>query len=207
MSVFERTASVFFVGGTGTKAGSAYAGGCTRAWYDANFSQLSDIMGANGAPLIAEAGCSYDEYDNRITKANAGEFDGVEVGMVAYISDGDVDISTDRYEITAVDPSGDWIEVSNIDASGNATGITVNIGGAFDSLQNASDYTDAGMRDVDIFTNKAETLSATLDLDTGWGNIYMNSHKRFEGFSLIPGDMRIGSANYQSPLEALMDGV
>ena len=132
MSVFEYEASVFFVGGTGSKAGSGNSGGCTRAWLDGNFSELADIMGSNGAPLIAETGCTYDDDEGRITKASAGEFAGAEVGMVAYISDGDVDITTDRYEITDVDPSGDWVEVSNIDADDNATGVTINIGGAFD---------------------------------------------------------------------------
>ena len=52
-TIFSTEASVFFVGGTGTKTGNANCGGCTKDWFDVNFTELSDIMGDNGAPLIA----------------------------------------------------------------------------------------------------------------------------------------------------------
>lgn len=43
------------------------------------------------------------------------------------------------------------------------------VGGAFDTLQNASDNTDAAAHNVNILTNKAESAGAAIDVDTGGG--------------------------------------
>ena len=50
--VFGTEASVFFVGGPGLKFGDPDAGGCSRQWYESSFTQLTDIMGPDGQPLV-----------------------------------------------------------------------------------------------------------------------------------------------------------
>ena len=190
--IFGTEKSVFFVGGTGTKAGNANAGGCTKAWYDANFTTVTDIMGSNGAPLVAATSCTYTHSSKRISKA--GAFTNAEAGMVAYLAG--TNITTGRYKITAkVD--NDTVEVSGIVATGDNTDTTINIGGAFDTLQNACDNTDASSFDVTIHTNKDETLSATLDIDTDGGSIADNSRKYILGFYQTPGDQDRGGAYYR----------
>ena len=160
--IFNTEDSVFFVGGTGTKAGHATPGGCTKAWYDANFTALTDIMGSDGAPLISETGCS-PSVGFTLIKANA--FADAEVGMVAHLSGINVP-SPGFYKILSVVPPHE-IRFPNGTFNGTTADVVCNIGGAFSSLQLALDETDAANYKVEIFTNKNETLSATLDADTG----------------------------------------
>ena len=191
-TIFETEDSVFFVGGTGTKAGNVNAGGCTKAWYDANYTALTDIMSSNGAALIAEVNCTYTHSSTRITKS--GAFGNAKVGMVAYIAGTNITIG--RYKITAVDPSGNYVDVSGIVATGDNTDTTINVGGAFDKLQNALDNTEASNYGVDIFTNKGETFSAAedqIDVDTGGGNGSANTWKRIIGIDDSGAELPRGS--------------
>ena len=201
-SIFSTEASVFFVGGTGTKAGNANCGGCTKDWYDANFTQLSDIMGDNGAPLIAVTGGTFTNTNKRVFKTYG--FSGAEVGMVAYVSG--TNIVTGRYKITDVISSSE-IELSEITAFGDNYDTTVNVGGAFDDLQNALDDTSASYYDCDIYINKDTTLTDTIDVDTGGGSVVRNTHKRISGFHTVPGDMSYGGQYYQGAVDALQNEV
>lgn len=201
-SIFSTEASVFFVGGTGTKAGNANCGGCTKDWFDANFTELSDIMGSNGAPLIVVTGGTFTNTNKRIFKTYG--FSGAEVGMVAYVSG--TNIVTGRYKITDVISSSE-IELSGISAFGDNYDTTVNVGGAFDNLQNALDDTSASYYDCDIYINKDTTLTDTIDVDTGGGSVVHNTHKRVSGFHTVPGDMSYGGQYYQGAIDALQNDI
>jgi len=201
-NIFSTEASVFFVGGTGTKAGNAYCGGCTKDWFDVNFTQLSDIMGGNGAPLIAVTNGTFTNANKRVFKTYG--FPGAQVGMVAYVSG--TNIITGRYKITDVISSSE-IELSGIVASGDNVDTMVNIGGAFDSLQNGLDDTSASNYDCDIYINKDTTLTSTIDIDTGGGSVVRNTHKWIAGFHTIPGDMSYAGQYYQGAIDALQNGV
>ncbi|MBE0534991.1 MAG: right-handed parallel beta-helix repeat-containing protein [Phycisphaerae bacterium] len=211
--VFYGHRSVFFVGGNGTQAGrTAYAGGCTQDWWDGQCPGGTDAektaaMGklmVNGGPFADEAVCAFTGVNRRITKT--GCFAGVEAGMVAYVVEtpvAGVNIATMRYAITEVDPAGDWIVIG--DATGTDATVTAKVGGAFDTLQNALDETDASCRSVTIYTNLNETPGASIDVDTG-GSVMCNTFKRVVGFGTVPGDMGIGGGLYQSALSILQAG-
>lgn len=213
--VFEEKDSVFFVGGIGTKIGTSYAGGCTQAWYDANFTALTDIMGANGAPLVAESGCDYDHTggaggEKEFRQANAGEFAAAEIGMVAYISG--TNITTGLYEITGIDSdNGNYVLVSGLVATDDATNAVVRIGGAYKWLQQAIDDIDATHGyNAKIYNNKSEIFGVAgdqIDFDATGGSIANNSQMIVEGFNLLPGDMNYGGTYYQGPLDCLINGV
>ncbi len=213
-SVFYGHRSVFFVGGNGDMSGrTAYAGGCTQDWWDSQCPNGTDAEKAaamaklmvNGGPVVDETGCAYDAAARRITKA--GCFGGVEPGMVAYVVEtpvAGVNIATMRYRVTAVDTSGDWIAIG--DATGANATVTVKVGGAFDTLQNAVDETDASYRSVAIYTNRSETPGAPVYIDAG-GSVAYNTFKRIVGFGTVPGDMGEGGGLYQSALASLRDGL
>lgn len=214
-SVFDTDASVFFVGGRGDKSGrTALAGGCTQGWWDSECMGGSDaqkaaamakLMGVNGEPVIDEAGCAFTASNKRITKA--GCFADAEAGMVAYAVEtpvADVNLATKRYRITAVDTGGNWVEIG--DATGSDATVTVRVGGAFATLHGAFDSTDAGVRNVTIFTNLDEVLSASVDVDTGGGTVPQNSFKKVVGYKVVPGDIGRGGGLYQSALEILKAG-
>ncbi len=200
--------SVFFVGGTGSKAGSSYVGGCTQEWFDNNFTELSDIMGADGSPLLSLTGCSYTNANKRIVKANGGEFSSVEVGMVSWLSDVEHSGSySGQYEITDVDISGNWIEVNNWVAPFDSNNVSVDVGGAVDSLDRCLGHISAVSYNVEIYTNKDEVLSSTMTINSSGGVLSKNSHCRVIGFNTYPGDMDEGGLSYQSPIDSYNDGI
>ena len=213
--VFSDEISMFFVGGNGTQGGrTPDAGGCTQAWWDSECPNNTDAekMGAitklmtHGAPVVDQAGCSFSYGPLRIT--STGNFTNVEVGMIFHAIETpvpNVKVPTGRYRITAVDPGGDWIDVSIQGATGSAT-VTVKVGGAFDTLQNALDDTDASDHSVIIHTNLPQTLSASIDVDAGGGDILKNTFKKILGYRQVPGDMNRGGAYYESALEILTNG-
>lgn len=211
--VFSEEQSVFFVGGRGNKSGRiANAGGCTKAWWDAEVAATSKaeamakLMTAVGSPIITFTGASYTVADDRIT--SLGAFDDAEIGMVVYVIETPVetvDVETGRYKITDVDVGGDWIECDGINGTGDAT-VDIEIGGAFDELNNACDDTIATSYSVWIHTNLAETLTAAVTIGAG-GNNTKNTFKRILGFNTVPGDMDRGGTYYESPFEILLNGI
>ncbi len=213
--VFWDNESVFFVGGRGDKSGrSADAGGCTKQWWDSQCPNGTDaekaaamakLMGTDGEPIIDVSGAAYTESNNRITRTNIAM--GVEVGMVAYVVESDTPdeyVETGRYVITDRDTDDDWIECEGIEGDYD-TDVDVVIGGAFDTLQNALDETDANRHSVAIRTNLSETLGGSVNVDAG-GDVLRNTFKRVIGYRTVPGDMSPGGAYYESALEILQNG-
>ena len=194
--VFEEKDSVFFVGGMGTKAGSASAGGCTKEFWGDLYNpskELSDVMGTNGEPVsdAAAAGAGACDVVNngsgsvRITKSGQGYFADCSSGLVVNVAF-TAAYPNGRYEISAVDTtSGDWIDISL--AYSADTTCSVYAGGAFDKLQNALDNTDANAaspHNVEILTNLDETFSDSgdkIDIDVGGGDITEGTWKKIIG--------------------------
>ena len=193
-TIFNTNDAVFFVGGRGTKTGDADAGGgaAKEAWEGALDENLANVMGTNGEPLSdssawngSKSACNIANNGGskvRITKTGAFSF--CTTGLIANVDfysayfDG-------RYEVTAVDGSGNYID---IDLTFMSTEMCdVKVGGAFDKLQTALDNTDASAgspHNVTIFTNKPETLSGVgdqIDVDTGGGNGSAGTWKRIIG--------------------------
>ncbi len=215
-NIFATENSVFFIGGTGTKAGATYNGGCTKEFFANNGGEggfdLSTIMGANGAAKVGLSGCHYDhegaaEGDRKVYKNNAGEFADAQVGMVAYISGTNITLS--RYKITGVDSAnGNYVLVAGIVATGDNDDTGIYIGGALNSLPYAlgSGILDATAFNVYVYDNKAETLSAGIDVSVE-GSSSAGTHLYVKGFNTVPGDMDYGGNYYQSPLSADNDGI
>ncbi len=212
-TVFSEEQSVFFVGGRGDKSGRiADAGGCTKAWWDAEVASsdeataMAKLMSATGGPIVTENALAYTIADDRITEGG-GTFAGIEVGMVVYVIENpvpEVDVDTGRYKITDVDVAGDWIECAGINGTADAS-VDIEIGGAFDTLENALDETSANNNSVHIHTNLSEVLAATLSFSVG-GNVVNNTFKRVNGYNTVPGDMDRGGAYYETPFEILRNG-
>ena len=213
--VFDVEQSVFFVGGRGDQSGRiANAGGCTQDWWDTECPNDSDaektaamakLMTSTGAPIIAMGFDVYTSATDRIT-GGAGSYDDAEVGMVVYVRDlGPPGVIPGLYKITNVDAiGGGWIECDGINGPAIAT-VEVNIGGAFDELNNAIDDTSASNYSVEIHTNLNETLSAGVSVAAG-GSVLKNTFKRILGFNTVPGDMGRDGAYYESALEILQAG-
>jgi len=183
---------IFFVGGRGNKAGDANAGGgATKAAWEGDLNEdLANVMGTNGEPLSdpdAWGGtgdaCSVVEGNDgnvRIVVEGSGYFTNCKVGLVAHcVFEGVYD--SGRYQVVAVDTTnGDWIDI--YETYTNNTVCDVKVGGAFDTLQNASDNVDASSFDMEIRTNKDETsLAATIDIDVGGGSAVSRTWKRIVG--------------------------
>ncbi len=212
-TVFEEDKSVFFVMDEADSV--ANAGGCTQAWWDTECpngteaeaaAAMAKLLDSTGTPLIEMTECAYTQSMSRITKTNIAI--GVEVGMVAYVIESGTpneSVETGRYTITARDLDDDWFECEGIDGTGD-TDVYVVIGGAFSTLQEALDETDATDHSVTIHIQSEPTLTAQIDVDAGGGNNVKNTFKRLVGFNTSPGDMNIGGTYYQSPIEILQAG-
>lgn len=212
--------TIHFVGGIGTKADRAElnGGGCTQVAWDGS-GVLSDFMGANSGPVTNAVNATYDHTggaaEHMVSAVGIGT--GVTVGTLAYLSG--TNISTGVYEITSIAGDGSWVAFADIDATGDNTDTTINVGGALDTLQNASDNpsTDAAAVPLPpppavyanrtIYTNLNENLAAAIDIDMGGGSITNNTKKKIVGFNTVPGDMDKGGSYYQGPLDAYINGV
>ena len=192
-SIFVEKDSVFFVGGTGTKAGTALAGGCTKDFWGnpwAPLKTLADVMSGNGFPISSAAAIGVGACDVitngagkvRITKAAQGYFIDCSVGLVAYVDFVGVYVDG-RYEV--IDQDDDWIDIELAYSADTTCGA--NVGGAFGTLQQACDATDANTgtpHSVDILDNKDETYTGAgdrIDIDTGGGDIAAGTWKRIIG--------------------------
>jgi len=206
-SIFTEKDSVFFVGGRGTKAGDANAGGCTKAaWEDAGLCNktLSRVMDTNGESFVNAICAVTDNGAGKCRLTKAGDVNIPCVGLVAFVSF-DALHASGRYEVIAWNPV-DWVDIDL--AFVGVEDCYLRVGGAFDTLQNAIDKTDASHGyNVQIYDNKPETLGATLDFDTTGGSIANNSQFIVEGFNVQPGDMNYKKTYYQSPMDCLKNGV
>ena len=185
--VFAEKESVFFVGATGDKTGVSTAGGVTKDAWDAN-PVLADYVGANGANICIGTSCTITEgAGSKVQLNKAGAFVGALIGMLAYceFTGGGAYGSSDddRYEIQAVDPSGDWIKIDLAYVAPAGSVGHAYCGGAFGMASQAIDNTDATDYNVEIFTNKDEGLSTSLDCDGNWGSRANGTYKRLKGFT------------------------
>ncbi len=212
VTVFDEKDSVWFVGGRGDgSGGDDELGGCTKEWWDSQCPNKTQaeydaaykkIVNSTGGPIAALVNVPYTG-DDEDTIYSEGAFEGVEVGMVAYVVENgtpDVNVSTGRYRITAVDDD----EITLAGINGSDCNVNVNIGGAFNNLETAMDETSASSYSVDIYTNKDEMLTSQGNYYAG-GSVSENSWKRIKGYNTIPGDMDVGGSYYESPLDILQN--
>lgn len=189
----------------------ATAGGCTQAWWDAAVAgddaahAMAHLVDAIGEPLIDTTLADFTGTDTRVTQAGIGT--GVEVGMVGYaVRDGGAaGFEMGWYKVTDVDGGGGWIEIAGADAHPDCT-VSVTIGGAFDTLQNAADNLDGTSFDVTVNIQSEDVLSAQIGYDAYGGSAANNSWFILRGFNTSPGDMDYGGAYYESPFEILDAG-
>lgn len=130
-------ATVVVCGGLGTMANAAElnGGGATKAAWDAN--SPSDFINTNGGPKRT-ASCAFTTASKNLNGTDIGN--GVTAGTLCYVSTGDgTHITAGIYEITTV-TDNDNIICAQIDDDGtNDTGVTVNVGGAIDTIQHTFD--------------------------------------------------------------------
>ncbi len=201
-TIFNSKDSVFFVGGRGTKAGDANAGGCTQAFWGEGRS-LADIMNPNGAPLSGAAAwngsqtaCTVEEEDEgsrvKIERYDTEDFRYCLVGHIVNVNFAAV-YTDGWYEVVEIDePNGDYVIIDLTHTSD--TTCDAKVGGAFDKAQTAWAVTDATQGyNVTIHSNKSQSktngdfIASWLLGDKG-GSLVNKSFKRFCGFTTQPGD-------------------
>lgn len=202
-TIFAKKDSVFFVGGRGTKAGDANAGGCTKEyWGDIKNPNktLADVMENNGAPVSYQeawdgdqAACDVTEGDGNVEIFKSGNsyFEYCEIGLVVNVKFAGV-YPDGRYEV--ISQSNDYVGL-DLDYISDTT-CDAKVGGAFNYIQRASDVTDAANYNVDILTNKDRTFTMvphTIDIDTGGGNLAINTWKRIIGIDDNGIELAVGS--------------
>jgi len=210
--VFDDKASIFFSVDNGDAVPEA--GGCTQAWWDTECpngteaeteAALLKLMTEHGLPLLDDGPLAYTVADDKIVVMGAAAA-GIEAGMVAYVIEipvPGVDVTTGRYEITAVGVND--ITCAGINGTGNAN-VDIVIGGAFDDLQTAFDRTDAIDHSVRLYVRSVATLAAVIDVDTFGGNVAKNTFLTISGYNTAPGDMDRGGTYYETPFEILLAG-
>ena len=171
--VFDGKATVILVGGRGTKAGNAKAGGGCTATQWASSNDISRYTDANGGCVVAVDPCSVSEGgSSKVRLTDAGSFLTVQDGTLCNcIFDEGYAGDDGRYEILDHDTgSGDWIDIdlAYVDDRENAE---IYVGGAFPNTQIAFDETDASSYKVEILTNKDDTPIMGDDWDTGGDNL------------------------------------
>ncbi len=190
--IFESKDSVFFVGGRGTKAGTANAGGCTQTFWGSS-QNLADVMKDNGQTQGYCDGALITNNGNNKVRISGDEnnFATCSAGLVAYI-DFDATYPDGRYEVIAVDEGADWIDIDLTYSADTACEIWV--GGAFDKAQTAWNNTDATQGyNVTIHSNKSQSKTngdfvASWLLGTAGGSFTNKSFKRLCSFTTQPED-------------------
>jgi hypothetical protein len=193
-TVFSGFDTMFFVGGCGTKAGDADAGGgAVKAdWEGTLGKNLANVMGSNGEPLSdvsawngSQTACTVTSSGGcKVLITQTGAFTSVNEGLVANVKFAGLYIDG-RYRVNGNFLTADTIEIEL--AWSASTTCDVKVGGAFDKLQTALDNTDASAtspHNVTILTNKAETFSGAgdqIDVDTGGGSGSAGTWKRIIG--------------------------
>lgn len=198
-TIFNSKDSIFFIGGMGSKAGDANAGGgaTLEAWNDPAKldNQISNVVGSNGSPLSDAAAWDGSQTACTISQSGGGKvvihpdtsewFEDCKEGLIANVEfSGTYD--NGRYEVLEVYEEGTYIVIDLAFISLGPT-CDVKVGGAFDELQTSIDNTDADAASphkVDILTNKPKTYAGAgdqIDLDTGYGNRTADTWKTIIG--------------------------
>ncbi len=165
--------TLHFVGGSGTKAGDANAGGgCTVATFSGD---ATDYFGTNGAALYNNAACSLSDSGSSVMITSEGNFGtDIVVGTLVNVDFAAAGEFTDGvYEITAVTDANSV----TIDLTWAASGDTAEVwvGGAFTDVYTATNNEDStDVVDDDgafhhryIMTNKDETISTSIEPEGG----------------------------------------
>lgn len=225
---------MFFVGGDDYKvnndaAGVALAGGCSKAWWDNQVGNLnvgdenyadnvevamSMLMQSDGSPICSVPVCNVTQGGGNLVRINdtsAGNmFSEAEVGMLTYYSDpGFYMYGAGVYEIVAVDPSGNWIEVNEewgIDPPGSGVAY---VGGGWSDLKTlAENFVDSSKFTQEIWVNKNISLTSFMNLGNYHsGSKSLNTFGVLKGFNRIPGDITDPEgAHYQSIMDVYLNG-
>ncbi len=213
--VFAREESVFFVGGprSGTQAGLVKAGGCTKDFFEANGGEdsfdLSSIMGADGE-AIDTAVNAVAAFTGSTIITKIGAFTNTLAGMIVYIEG--IGVNNGRYRVGI--RTDDSIALSPDAYNGGSSDITVNVGGAFDSINSVDGNVDAddagGANSVWVYDDKDVLMAGNSDqivISAGGGNIQLNTFLSYIGFNSVPGDMMFGGVFYQSAFDAYTNGI
>jgi hypothetical protein len=180
-------ATIHWVGASGTKAGNSKSGGgVKKSVWDAD-PTLSSYMDGNGGPKYADAGATYDN-DTGVITATGNIFPAQTDALkdwIVYVEGTSFD--NDRYLITA--GTQNTITIASGKGQGDDRTVDIYVAGAFDSLQNAIDSTDASDSGslVTIYTNKNETPGEAIGISTG-GSLTNNTYKRIVGFGTLLDD-------------------
>jgi len=216
--VFDTKETVLFVGGRGTKAGDANAGGgaTEAAWLAGLAEDLTKVMGTNGEPLSDSA--AWNGAQNACDVQQWGATGYVSLGKVGFPWMANCQIGNIvNVNFAAVYPDGRYEVLDKddiflkIDLTYSAdTTCDLKCGGAFDLLQKAIDEKDADSYNVTIHRNKDFTFSIagdTIDFTAGGGDVANNTFLTIHEFNTATGDMDEGGTYHQGPLDALKNGV
>jgi hypothetical protein len=209
MEAFAEKEVCMFVGGNGTKTGVSQAGGCTKEWLLNKGCDPSSLFGTNGACVYQGNNLSMDE--NGVIVGTAGQFAGIEPGMVAYV---DGEILQIYLEVTAVGSNYESITFGGSELPMPDT-VDLYVGGAFNSLQQAFFCSTAVHKNCWVFTNKNQTLTAVLNLTYNGGDPAKNTWKRAIGYrqtlyyedGFFISDMDPGKTYYRSAEQIMQYGV
>lgn len=199
--IFVTNNSVWWVGGTGTQAGGSTNGGATAQWFRENYTDDSDIMGADGSPINAITN-GIDFADDILEGATASTFNNVQKGMVAFLSGGNV-IADGRYDVLESPLDGTLRFSPGTFVGTQANDTVCRVGGAFENLQQALDEVDPSTKSTRIYINKLTTLTAPLDVPSG--SVVENSWLRVRGYNTVAGDQDFGGSFYGGALDALKE--
>jgi len=208
-------------------AGQAYAGGCTKAWWDSQpnidtvagkQTAMGKLMGSDGEPIATISTTAHSvATDNRVkitdTSGNDG-FDNAEVGMVVFHHD-DASLihGPGVFIIEEVDPLGTYIIIdATWDYTGYMAGIdgkTVHVGGAWDGITTLCEsYMDAEKYTHEVWVNKDLAPTGQWDWSDWSGDVYNNTWLKVSGFHRVPGDItKLDGAYFQTIKSMKVDGV
>ncbi len=215
---------MFFVGGnnaggkaenTANDSGVALAGGCTKAWWDAEVAAtsvaaaMSKLMGDDGETL-ADYACYVREGNGgnaRLDTLGVTPFGSTEVGMLVYFSDSDGALSgAGVYKIVEVDPSSRWIDIDAQYFGDSASADMPYVGGAWNDIATPlNSYVSALSYTQEIWVNK--DLAPTVQWDWSFcrGDRYHNTWLVLKGFNEIPGDITETSGEYFQTAKDMFD--
>ena len=209
--VTEKT--LHFVGGTGTQAGDAGAGGgCTLASYSGDY---TDYMGTNGACLVNETDATLTDNGSGKVRISDASITAITapVGILLRL-DSDGTHADGVYKVTA--SGAGYCDIDLTYAGDESPATEVWIGGAFPDVQTAltdgsTDVaTASAYYDRYICTNVDETLASSVDTIAG-GHVASSRFLCLIGFDdlltvtngVVVSDMDSDGDEYRGAFEAL----
>jgi len=167
--------TVIIVGGLGTQASASdnNGGGATKAVWDAG--TPADFIGTNGAPISTSAAVTFTTATKNLSAVNIGL--NVVVGTLLQVTVGGdgSHVTLGIYEVTTVTDNDNIICLQIDDDGTNDVNLTVNVGGALDTLQEAWDnpVNDGTAFKRNIYNNVAsvDIGAVPIDNDTNSGSV------------------------------------